>query len=77
MAVWEGMMTTRAFTGSDQQYSPRLRDRQRSAEMAAKPQQQVEQDRIAEICLAAYKEREAAARAEEARQIAAGRIRIL
>jgi hypothetical protein len=43
---------TFAFTGSDPQYSPRLRDRQRSAEMAAKPQQQVEQDRIAELYLA-------------------------
>ena len=68
---------TFAFTGSDQQYSPRLRDRQRSAEMAAKPQQQVEQDRIAEICLAAYKEREAEKAAKEARAIAEGRLRIL
>jgi hypothetical protein len=76
MAVREGLMTW-AGTGSDQQFSQSVRDRQRSAEMAAKPKQETESEKLSEIYFQEHQHRVAKQAAEEQRLIAEGRIKIL
>jgi|HubBroStandDraft_1064217.scaffolds.fasta_scaffold38230_1 hypothetical protein len=68
---------TYAFTGSELQFSQSVRLRRQAAEEAAKPQAQTEIEKLSDIYLAAYKQREAEAAARERADIAAGKLRIL
>ncbi len=70
-------MTTRAFTGSERQFSQSVRLRRQAAEEAAKPQEQTEIEKLSDIHLAAYKQREAEAAEKEQADIATGKLRIL
>jgi hypothetical protein len=68
---------TYAFTGSELQFSQSVRLRRQAAEEAAKPQEQTEIEKLSDMHLAVYKQREAEAAAREEQDIKSGKIKIL